>query len=154
MVLSTLQSHWAATDQQKIRKWLSAPDPSSNHYDAVKKRGPETGLWLISGELLRNWKMSPHSFAWLYGIRMSSLYKIPSVTNNCKQLVAESRFYGQLTVVDRYLQKSKLIQPFSSTVIEEVENHCKEILTSHWHISTSILPIPSNRKPPSSFDLF
>ena len=71
--------------------------------------------------------MSPHSFAWLYGIRMSSLYiKMPSVTDNYEQLVAENRFYGQLTVADRYLQKSKLIQPFSSTVIEEVANHCKE----------------------------
>ena len=127
MVLSTLQTHWVFADQQKIRKWLSAPDPSSNHYDAVKKRGPETGLWLINGELLRNWKMSPHSFAWLYGIRMASLYvKMPSVTDNYEQLVAENRFYGQLTVADRYLQKSKLIQPFSSTVIEEVANHCKE----------------------------
>ena len=83
MVSSTLQSHWIAKDKQKIHKWLSAPDPSSNHNDAVNKREPETGLWLINGELLRDWKMAPNSFAWLYGIRTSSLYiKMPYVTYN------------------------------------------------------------------------
>ena len=33
----------------QICRWWLAPDPSSNHYDAVKKRGPETGLWFING---------------------------------------------------------------------------------------------------------
>ena len=53
---------------------------------------------------------------------------MPSVTDCYEQLVAGNQFYGRLTVTDLYLQWSKLIQPFSSTVIEEVTNHCKENL--------------------------
>ena len=40
----------------------------------------------------------------------------------------ENQFYGRLTIAERYLQGPKLTQPFSSTVIENVANHCKENL--------------------------
>lgn len=53
-----------------MRMWLSAPDPSLNHNDAVGKRGRETGLWFIKSDMFSEWRTAPHSFLWIHGIRM------------------------------------------------------------------------------------
>jgi hypothetical protein len=55
--------------QQKIHRWLSAPDPSSNHNDACRKRQATTGEWFINGEEFKLWKSGLNSFIWLHGIR-------------------------------------------------------------------------------------
>ena len=55
--------------RQKILRWLSAPDPSSNHNAACKKQQPTTGAWFIEGDAFANWKEKPRSFIWLHGIR-------------------------------------------------------------------------------------
>jgi hypothetical protein len=52
----------------KICSWLSAPDPSTNYHKAHKQRQPETGLWLLDGAKLAEWKKSAASRLWLYGI--------------------------------------------------------------------------------------
>ncbi|KFY98731.1 hypothetical protein V500_01563 [Pseudogymnoascus sp. VKM F-4518 (FW-2643)] len=52
----------------KIRRWLSAPDPSTNHRKAIKLRQPNTGLWLLESEVYSKWKSNRSSFVWLYGI--------------------------------------------------------------------------------------
>ena len=62
--------------QQKIHLWLSAPDPSSNHNDARKKRQPTTGNWFIDGEKFKQWKHDMDSFIWLHGIRTFSHDKL------------------------------------------------------------------------------
>ena len=63
--ISTLEDEY----QQKIYQWLSAPDPSSNHNDACKKRQPTTGSWFIKGEQFDIWKAASNSMLWLHGIR-------------------------------------------------------------------------------------
>lgn len=57
-------------NQTKIRSWLEAPDPSSNHIAACKKRQPTTGSWFIQGTEFARWKSDSASFLWLHGIRM------------------------------------------------------------------------------------
>ncbi|KAG4414253.1 hypothetical protein IFR04_012625, partial [Cadophora malorum] len=54
--------------QQKIRHWLSSPDPSSNHNAACKARQPTTGEWFLKSSEFEEWKMTSRSFLWLYGI--------------------------------------------------------------------------------------
>ncbi|KAH0547714.1 hypothetical protein FGG08_000204 [Glutinoglossum americanum] len=54
--------------KRKIYQWLSAPDPSSNHNEACKKRQPTTGTWFIESKQFSDWKANPNSFLWLYGI--------------------------------------------------------------------------------------
>ncbi|PVH67497.1 hypothetical protein DL98DRAFT_296048, partial [Cadophora sp. DSE1049] len=54
--------------QQKIRHWLSSPDPSSNHNAACKSRQPTTGEWFLKSSEFEEWKMTSRSFLWLYGI--------------------------------------------------------------------------------------
>jgi len=55
--------------RQKILRWLSAPDPSSNYNIACKKRQPTTGAWFVEGEEFADWKKDLGSFIWLHGIR-------------------------------------------------------------------------------------
>ena len=45
--------------RQKINQWLAAPDPSSNHNTARKKRQPTTGKWFTKGKEFADWKMGP-----------------------------------------------------------------------------------------------
>lgn len=53
--------------QSEIRDWLSAPDPFTNHANALDKRHKDTGLWFIHGETFERWKTQPNSFLWLHG---------------------------------------------------------------------------------------
>jgi hypothetical protein len=49
-------------------KWLSAPDPATNHYKACKKRQAGTGLWLLESREFAEWKENAASRLWLHGI--------------------------------------------------------------------------------------
>ncbi|KAF2124635.1 hypothetical protein P153DRAFT_325872, partial [Dothidotthia symphoricarpi CBS 119687] len=52
----------------KIRRWLAAPDPSTNYHKAHKQRQAETGLWLLESAKFAEWKGSVASQLWLHGI--------------------------------------------------------------------------------------
>jgi hypothetical protein len=52
----------------KIRTWLSAPDPSTNYSKARKQRQEDTGLWFLGSDQYDAWKTSASSFLWLHGI--------------------------------------------------------------------------------------
>lgn len=54
--------------REKIHQWLAAPDPSSNHVNALSKRRTPTGSWFIGSSKFGDWEKSPNSFLWLYGI--------------------------------------------------------------------------------------
>ncbi len=51
-----------------IRKWLGAPDSSTNFNKAISDRHPNSGQWLLKSEAYSTWKMQQNSFLWLYGI--------------------------------------------------------------------------------------
>ncbi|KAF2250795.1 hypothetical protein BU26DRAFT_517582 [Trematosphaeria pertusa] len=52
----------------KIRRWLSAPDPSTNYQKALKLRQADTGGWFLEGREYTRWKTEPALPLWLYGI--------------------------------------------------------------------------------------
>jgi hypothetical protein len=52
---------------RRIFEWLSRPDPSTNHTEALKKHHDGTGLWFIQGDTFNEWKRQPRSFLWLHG---------------------------------------------------------------------------------------
>lgn len=54
--------------QEKIRRWLAPPDPSTNHKKALQQRHENSGLWFIGLEEFHTWKTQPSSVLWLYGI--------------------------------------------------------------------------------------
>ncbi|EMD36623.1 hypothetical protein CERSUDRAFT_124368 [Gelatoporia subvermispora B] len=51
---------------KEYRRWLSPPDPSSNHNTAVKSHHEGTAVWFIEGEIMRNW-MTNGSLMWING---------------------------------------------------------------------------------------
>ncbi|KIK69353.1 hypothetical protein GYMLUDRAFT_35425, partial [Collybiopsis luxurians FD-317 M1] len=55
--LNTYQG-WHTNDLEAIRKWLNAPDPSSNFNSAIRKKTPGTGKWILEHETYLKWKKS------------------------------------------------------------------------------------------------
>jgi Cdc6-like AAA superfamily ATPase len=55
-------------NSRRIAKWLSAPDPSTNHSRAHQQHHKGTGLWFIKSNAFEEWKRYPDSSLWLYGI--------------------------------------------------------------------------------------
>jgi ABC-type dipeptide/oligopeptide/nickel transport system ATPase subunit len=52
----------------RIVKWLSASDPSTNHNKALGQHHDGTGLWFIHWDIFKEWKKQTSSFLWLHGI--------------------------------------------------------------------------------------
>jgi hypothetical protein len=53
---------------ERILKWLSAPDPSTNYNKAFGQRHEGTGLWFIHGDKFKTWTQQSNPVLWLYGI--------------------------------------------------------------------------------------
>jgi hypothetical protein len=65
--------------RKDIDKWLSPPDPSTNHKIACDTYNKKTATWFFQGSIFREWK-STASLLWIHGKRAFSLasYRIPS----------------------------------------------------------------------------
>src|ERR1700722_4581489 len=55
--------------EQKVRSWLSAPDPWKNHNIACKSRHPGSAAWFVHGNTFPEWKVSEArgSLLWVHG---------------------------------------------------------------------------------------
>ncbi|THU81756.1 hypothetical protein K435DRAFT_844622 [Dendrothele bispora CBS 962.96] len=58
--------HMSDTTIQDIRKWIGAPDPSTNFVAACNKMTEGTGLWLVNDGKFEEWKNQGGLF-WLQG---------------------------------------------------------------------------------------
>jgi len=54
--------------RQRIREWLSPPDPTPFFHQASKLRHVGTGEWFLKSKRYQTWKNGEPSFLWLYGI--------------------------------------------------------------------------------------
>ncbi len=52
----------------KVLRWLSVLDPSKKYNKILKYRNAKTGKWLLEYEAFSNWKQTPASLLWLFGI--------------------------------------------------------------------------------------
>jgi hypothetical protein len=55
--------------RQDIRRWLSPPDPSTNHNIARSAHHEGTATWFFQGDIFKEWKSTP-SLLWIHGKRM------------------------------------------------------------------------------------
>jgi hypothetical protein len=53
---------------ERIKSWLTPPDPSTNFHKALRRRHAGSGKWLLRDTSYTTWKRRPHSFLWLYGM--------------------------------------------------------------------------------------
>jgi len=58
-----MSSHSPRLDE-KVYKWLAAPDPSRNYNDARENHQEHTGSWFIDGTLFAEWKMKADISIW------------------------------------------------------------------------------------------
>ena len=64
----TANERSANTDlREKLQKWLSPPDPSTNHNIARKAHHNGTASWFFQGSIFKQWKSS--SLLWIHGKR-------------------------------------------------------------------------------------
>jgi Cdc6-like AAA superfamily ATPase len=52
----------------RIKRWLSPPDPSTNVNHARKLRHEGTGTWLLENLVFQSWHSGSHQNIWLYGL--------------------------------------------------------------------------------------
>ncbi|KAF7983534.1 hypothetical protein HWV62_21094 [Athelia sp. TMB] len=64
---SSLMPHWYL--EEKIEKWMAAPDASLNYKAARDKHQRGTGSWLVGGPDFKRWKHDSDSILWLRGGR-------------------------------------------------------------------------------------
>ena len=53
--------------RKAIRRWLSAPDPSTNYQRGCRSRHEMTGTWFTQSEAFERWKMDENTILWLHG---------------------------------------------------------------------------------------
>ena len=61
--------HATANQREKLKNWLSPPDPSTNHNIARKVHHKGTTSWFFQGSIFKQWKSSP--LLWIHGKRTS-----------------------------------------------------------------------------------
>ena len=72
---SSLRSLSGNQLRQTIHKWLSPPDPSTNHNIACATHHKKTASWFFQGTIFKEWK-STGSLLWVHGKRLP-----PSLSN-------------------------------------------------------------------------
>jgi hypothetical protein len=55
--------------RETVYKWLSPPDPSTNHNIACDTHHKKTASWFFQGSIFREWK-STGSLLWIHGKRL------------------------------------------------------------------------------------
>ena len=62
--------------RQNLRRWLSPPDPSTNHNIARRAHHEGTATWLFQGSIYNEWKSTP-SLLWVHGKRAPLSHFLP-----------------------------------------------------------------------------
>jgi hypothetical protein len=57
--------------QRDVQRWLSPPDPSTNHDFVWSARHDGTAAWFLEGDVYKKWKETG-SLLWIHGKRMLS----------------------------------------------------------------------------------
>ena len=67
--------------RENIHRWLSSPDPSTNHNIACDTQHKKIATWFFQGSIFREWK-STGSLLWIHGKRAHCLTFYPIPSNN------------------------------------------------------------------------
>ena len=107
--------------QEKLQKWLSPPDPSTNHNIARKAHHEGTATWFFRGGIFKQWKSSP-SLLWVHGKRtFSFLFPTPHHTTLTLIFVAGSGKSVLWFVISCYRCMHLLRLLPSSGIVEDIK---------------------------------
>jgi hypothetical protein len=76
LILSRTSRKRENLSRQDLRKWLSPPDPSTNHNIARRAHHEGTANWFFQGTMFKTWKSTP-SLLWVHGKRTFFLPPCP-----------------------------------------------------------------------------
>ena len=108
--------------QEKLRSWLSPPDPSVNHNTACKTQYDGTAAWFIRSSSFQDWKNNG-SLLWVRGNRTPLEPFQPScilIYSLIAQQVLEKAFCGAL-FLDCLCDREFMFR-ISSAIIENIKN--------------------------------
>ncbi|KAH0361448.1 purine and uridine phosphorylase, partial [Aureobasidium melanogenum] len=67
-IQSILETSEEQQQSDRIKKWLSPSDPSTNLETNLRQRHQGTCHWLLDSDDYHNWRKTPGSFFWLHGL--------------------------------------------------------------------------------------
>ena len=62
--------------RQDLRRWLSPPDPSTNHNIACNAHHNGTATWFFEGTTYKEWKSTSSYSLWIHGKRVSPSHSV------------------------------------------------------------------------------
>jgi hypothetical protein len=108
-------------------KWLSPPDPSTNHNIAYDSHHEGTATWFLQGSIFEEWKSTP-SLLWIHGKRALFFpLKAAYLTTSCN---AAGSGKSIMWLVVSHSLLSRLTTLISSAIIEEITALCDAGLAS------------------------
>ncbi|CAH0046151.1 unnamed protein product, partial [Clonostachys solani] len=63
-----ISTFMTASQEEKLRKWLSASNPETNFKAALGTYHPGTCLWFLEGDRFKDWKLASRQSLWMHGI--------------------------------------------------------------------------------------
>ena len=88
--------------RENIYKWLSPPDPSTNHNIACGTHYKKSATWFFQGSIFREWR-STSSFLWFHGKRTPSLTSHPRPSD---EVLICSWLWQKYSLVSGYIAPS------------------------------------------------
>ncbi|KAF3763163.1 hypothetical protein M406DRAFT_108504 [Cryphonectria parasitica EP155] len=135
---------------ERVRKWLSPPDPSTNFNKALEQRHHGSGQWFVGSEEYSTWKAERNSFLWLHGIP------------GCGKTILSSTIVEDLQTTE--LCSSKLLYfyfDFNETQKQSVENAIRSLISQLYekrqearhHLDTLYSSCGNGQRQPSNDSL-
>ena len=119
--------------RESAHKWLSPPDPSTNHNIACGTHHKKTATWFFQGGIYQEWKLTG-SLLWLHGKRLSlSLSNlIPSDATLSFSWLGKKRNLVRIPSITQFWSEmiDASVNSVSSTVIQDIEAMCNSGNTS------------------------
>ena len=109
--------------QEKVRGWLSAPDPWVNQNIARKAHHRDTATWFTQGEIFKDWK-SEGSLMWIHGLHSHISFLFLAIADILRygQLDPEKVSFG---MSNQMIFFGALTLSPSSSVIEDITDLCQ-----------------------------
>src|SRR5260370_8640851 len=112
--------------RQDLHRWLSPPDPSTNHNIASSAHHEGTATWFFNGNTYKEWKsVGSESLLWIHGKRVPLSHS--SARHHLITLFIAGSGKSILWFVQPFLFLSKLTESVvisSSTLIQDVKAMC------------------------------
>jgi hypothetical protein len=132
--------------RQDLRKWLSPPDPSTNHNIACNTHHKGTATWFFEGRAYNEWKSTgSESLLWIHGKRAlshsaASRHLVTSLI--CSWLRQEHTLVRRAFVI--FFKENSVAYHFPVPQLYKISKPFAMPVKLQWHISISTFGTSTN----------